>query len=333
MEIRPFEFDYKELIDLIDASWPREHNGYIDYTEPFLRHIIESPDTDNDLTLCIYKNNKLVSFLYSKKTNIYINGIKYKALLNSLASTRPDEMHWFPYIKLKDYCIKKAIKMGYQLNFGFAAMGIQNNNIEQLYAQKNKFYYVVANSFGALNAIPGDIIRNTFNRDNDIKICALNESLIENCLQLINQFILKKCTIYQEWKNNSFLYYFSKLNFSEGKVILKKNKIVGFVGYSKFIMKFKTVRRKICVIYHFFMDNLDDFEKETVLHLIANHIQKDGFDGISIPNTGYFSFDLLYKKIGLKRLPFQIYKTNLLMSMFTEKHYLKPKEKFYLEIL
>ena len=219
MEIRPFEPDYKALSRLIEQSWAVEHAGRIDFSEAYLKYLIEAPDTDWESTLGAYNKGTLIGFLLSKEKTVFIRGKPYKGLQQTLASTHPDFASQFPYIKVKDASIKRAVDRGYELNFGFIASGIKNNHIERLFAEKKGFQCTLVRSFGWLGYAPtkADLERERIETE-DVRISAFHPDDADRCLQIV-ELASARCPVFLEWDRESFLSRLSDPEFCAGKTV------------------------------------------------------------------------------------------------------------------
>ena len=332
MEIRPFASDYSELRRLIQYAWALEHDGHIDFTEQYLQYLIESPDTDPYLTLGAYRNGTLISFLLSKKRRILVHGHEYKGLLHTLGSTHPDYAYLFPYIKLKDACVTKAAAQGYCLNFGFAAWGIKNNRIERLYAEKKGFQCTLVNSFGWLGWSPADgAVDRQKNETGDVRLHPPDPSDTDRIIKIMDQ-AAGRCPVFQKWDKSSFLSRLTQPTFFEGKAVSINGDVKGFIGLSIIDTVYKHLKRKICFLYHLFMDSLPGPVKQGVIRSLMEEMKAADVDGISVPNTGYFETGFL-KQMGFKEIPFQKYKTNLYITLFKDRIAFGRNEPFYLEIV
>ncbi len=331
MEILPFQSDYHELSQIIKKAWPLEHEGHIDFTADYLQSLVLSPDTEKDLTLGAYHKGKLISFLLSKKKRLTIHGCEYKALLNTLGSTDPEYAYLFPYVKLKEHSIRNGLERDYRLNFGFMAWGINNNVIERLFAEKMKFHCHRVNSFGWFG-LPLEEYQGAgeLGLDSSIQIRSFTPQDGKQCLALIEAAI-NPCAIYQRWEMATFISRMRQTVFNGAKVVLVNGDLAGFVGYTQLDLSYKTLKRKICFLYHLFLDILPDRSKKMIIDSIAHEMKDGGVQGISIPNTGYFSPGFL-KEMGFKELPFKKLKTNLYMTVFDETIPFTDQESFYLEI-
>jgi hypothetical protein len=347
MEIRPFESDYRQLRRLIQQAWAREHDSHIDFTESYLQYLIESPDTEPLLTLGAYQNGALVSFILSKKRRVIIHGKDYIGLQQTLAATHPDYTHLFPYIKVKAASIKTAVDQGYDLNFGFAAWGIKNNSIEALYAEKKGYQCTRVHSFGWLGYTPTDAVFDGSGSmgpsdrppdrppdpqsDASIQLLPFAPPDAAGCLDIINR-AADGCSIFQNWSKSTFLSRFSSPVFCEGKVLRVDGRQTGFIGLSKFDMIKGRTKRKVCFIYHLFLEEMTDSMKQGVMAAIIAEMKDSGVEVISVPHTGYFNGDYL-KKMGFRDVPFQRYKTNLYVTMFKNRLSFGTAEPFYLDII
>ena len=344
MEIRPFESDYRQLRRLIHQSWAQEHESHIDFTETYLQFLIESPDTEPSLTLGAYQNGTLVSFILSKKRRVIIHGKEYLGLQQTLGATHPDYAHLFPYIRLKSSSIKTAVDQGYDLNFGFAAWGIKNNHIEPLYAEKKGFQCTRVHSFGWLGYAPADSVADWSgpNQPSDqpsdqssdqssVQLQPFKPSDAEGCLDIMNR-AAGRCVIFQKWDKHAFVSRIFPPVFCEGKVVRVNGKQKGFIGLSKFDMIYRRFKRKICFIYHLFLERMSEPMKQAVIGSIIAEMRHAGVEVISVPHTGYFNGDYL-KRMGFKDVPFQKYKTNLYVTMFKNSLSFGAAEPFYLEIV
>ncbi len=332
MEIRPFESDYRQLRRLIQRAWPREHESHIDFTETYLQFLIESPDTEPILTLGAYQNGTLISFIMSKKKRIIIHGKEYLGLQQTLGTTHPDYAHLFPYIKLKDSSIKTAVDQRYDLNFGFAAWDIKNNHIEPLYAEKKGFQCTRVHSFGWLGYTPADSVADWSGMvESSVQLQPFEPSDAERCLDIMNR-AADRCVIFQKWDKHAFVSRLFPPVFCEGKVVRVNGKRKGFIGLSKFDMIYRRLKRKICFIYHLFLERMSEALKQAVIRSIITEMRQAGVEAISVPHTGYFNGDYL-KKMGFKDVPFQKYKTNLYVTMFKNSLSFDTDEPFYLEIV
>ena len=340
MEIRPFESDYCQLRRLIQQAWAREHDSHIDFTETYLQYLIESPDTEPILTLGAYQNGALVSFILSKKRRVIIHGKEYLGLQQTLGTTHPDYAHLFPYIKLKSSSIKTAVDQGYDLNFGFAAWGIKNNLIEPLYAEKMGFQCIRVHSFGWLGYTPADSVADWSgpNQPSDqssvqssVQLQPFEPSDAAGCLDIMNR-AAGRCVIFQKWDKPAFVSRLFPPVFCEGKVVRVNGKRKGFIGLSKFDMIYRRLKRKICFIYHLFLERMSEPMKQAVIGSIISEMRHAGIEAISVPHTGYFNGDYL-KKMGFREVPLQKYKTNLYVTMFQNSLSFGADEPFYLEIV
>ncbi|MCP4630568.1 MAG: hypothetical protein GY850_44705 [bacterium] len=332
MEIRPFDSDYRQLRRMIQRAWAREHESHIDFTETYLQFLIESPDTESILTLGAYQRGTLVSFILSKKKRIIIHGKEYLGLQQTLGTTHPDYAHLFPYLKLKSSSIKTAVDQGYDLNFGFAARGIKNNHIEPLYAEKKGFHCSRVHSFGWFGYTPADSGADWSGMEkSSVQLQPFKPSDAKSCLNIMNQAACR-CVIFQKWDKHTFESRFFPSIYCEGKVVRINGKRKGFIGFSKFDMIYRRLKRKICFIYHLFLERMSEPMKQAVIGSIIAEMRQAGVEVISVPHTGYFNGDYL-KKMGFKDVPFQKYKTNLYLTMFKNSLSFAPDEPFYLEIV
>jgi hypothetical protein len=333
MEIRPFDSDYRQLSRMIHEAWAGEHESHIDFTETYLKFLIESPDTEPSLTLGAYQNGNLVSFVLSKKRRIFINGKEYLGLQQTLGTTRPDYAHRFPYIRLKAASIKTAVQRGYDLNYGFIAWGIKNNRIEALFAEKEGYQCNRVHSFGWLGRAPVDPVpeRRVADPPSDVQLQPLEPPDADGCLEIIHRSA-EACSIYQKWDKETFRQHFLQSDFCQGRIVRIGGRQTGFIGLSKFDMIKARTRKKVCFIYHLFIEEMTDPMKEGVMAAIIDEMRGEGVEVISIPHTGYFNGDYL-KKLGFKAMPFKRFKTNLYITMFRKSLSYGIDEPFYLEIV
>jgi len=336
MEIRPFSCDYSDLLELVRRAWPAEHKGYLDYTEKDLEDIFQAPDTDPRLTLGAYRNGKLVAFLLSKRKRLAIHGREYLGLFNTLASTHPDHAHLFPYLRLKERCIEKAVDRGYRLNFGFVAEGIKNGSIESLYARRKGFHCCRVHSFSSLMAPetedgPSPPLRDASESLDGLTIRPFRESDTDRCLEIVRDAVAR-CPVHEKWDRASFLHHFIRRAGSFARVVEREGRVEALAGCLGAVMNYRRFQRKVRIFYDLFLDRLTEAQKQGVFGLVADQSKREESDGIAVPNTGYFHTGFL-ERMGYQSLPFRSYQTHLLVTFFGDPVELGPRDPFYLEIL
>ena len=332
MEIRPFEPDYKALSRLIAQSWAVEHESRIDFSEAYLKHLIDAPDTDWESTLAAYSKGTLIGFLLSKEKTVIIRGKPYKGLQQTLASTHPDFASQFPYIRVKDASIKKAVDRGYELNFGFVASGIKNNRIERLFSEKKGFQCTLVRSFGWLGYAPTKAgLERERDDTNDVRISAFHPDDADRCLNIMEQ-ASARCPVFLKWDMASFLSRLSDPEFCTAKTVRIDGEIQGFVCISNLGLVYKHLRRKVFFLYHLFLDVLPEPVKKAVICSIMDEMKAKEAQGISVPDTGYFDAGFL-KRMGFKEPPFKKYQTNLYITSFKGGIPFDPDTPFYLDII
>lgn len=313
MEIRPFDNNYNELALLIEKAWPREHSSHIDFTPAYLEHLLSSPQMNRDLTVAGYENGKLISFLLSKSKKFCINGIPYKALFNSMATTDPQHRHLFPYIKIKDFVIKHAREMGYSLECGFIADGIGNNIIEKIYAEKYGLTCAIVGTFGSgiLPLNPHQYGKENSTTNEEIKTRQYKIEDVGFCLEIMN-WTLKEtpCEIIEQSELDHRL---GESPFSECYLTETKNSIQGFVGITKVNVLHGHIRRKMGFIYHLFIEQLSKCERKVFLGSVIKTLSSQGLDALSIPLTGYFDQQII-SDIGFKPLLMKKSLTNFFVT-------------------
>jgi|GEM_PF-1360882 len=333
LEIQEFDQDYQALSELIHRSWPSEHKNFISYTPQYLESIIDTYDLEPELTLQAKIGDKMIGFVLSKKKRLSIQGKFYKALFNTLATTDPKYANFFPYLKMKDRYIKAAVGKGFDLNYGFAAWGIKNNQIEQFYAEKKGFQCHLAASFGALTgdleslaAFSGKTVDLT-----KIVVRDYQSNDLDACLSLLPQ-ATSAPLIYEHREPENLDAHFLPSEFSRTQVIQKGTAIVGLVNYKTVTMNSTNFSRNSAIIYSLLIDQLSLEQKKHVLSGISKSLLKAGVNGLSIPHTGYFERKSL-EGMGFLEVPFPWNKTNLYISFFKDSLTLEKNMKFYLEII
>ncbi|MBN2533964.1 MAG: hypothetical protein JXB88_13825 [Spirochaetales bacterium] len=329
--IQPFDNNFKELSALIHQSWKYEHKNYVNFTPEYLEYLITSPMTIKKLTLGAYSGKELVSFILSIEKEVMVSGKKYKALFNTLATTNPEYSAYFPYIKIKNHCIKELLGREYDLCYGFAANGIRNNEIEQLIAKQNKLACQLIKSFGALYKVPEDPeVFQPLNKKR-FEVKSIKPEDITLCINLIRKSV-DTCEIYEIPDQAAFSKRLMYSKYNDTLVALKDGIIEGLINYSKLEFKNKNFNRRVAVIYNVFVDRLNPGEIQMLFKELERKVLTQGIEGISIPDTGYFnSQDILalgYLKSFLKTQTTNLYFTG-------KKDYLDNLKDvtFYLEII
>jgi len=331
LEIRPFDSDYRQLRRMIQQAWAAEHTSHLDFTEPYLQFLVESPDTEPTLTLGAYQNGALISFIFSRKKRLTIYGKEYLALQQTLGTTHPDHAHRFPYLKLKTASIKAAVDHGYDLNYGFIAWGIANNRIERFFAEKKGYRCSRVHTFGWLGYSTAARLPAAPGGSSDIRLRRLEPADIDECLQIINRST-DSCAIFQKWDRITFHSRFFHRDGSEGRIVSRDGQPSGFIGWSQFDILTGHSRVSVGFIYHLFLDLLKDSEKQAAIGAVIEALKDAGVDVISVPDTGYVNCGFL-KRMGFKTMPFNRYKTHLSVTMFGNGPAFGSDEPFYLEII
>ena len=332
MEILPFDGNFRELSKMIRKAWMRDHRSSIDYKAEYIQHLVTCPHMDKNLTLGGYYKGKLISFILSLNRTVMINGKKYRALLNSLASTDPEWEHLFPYLKIKNYYVKKAIESGYELNFAYAVPGSKNIQIEVKYASKNEYQCVPLGPFSSIvYSLNGDLSVQKEYSAGDTQLQSYKDHDVSECLAIIRRQN-KAVALKQEWEIESLRRKLFCTNIRRTEVFKTKGTVKGFISSHVVDFRYPNYNRKILTIDNFFIDILpEDTRRDIVRHFIDSCRRMD-IDGISIPNTGYFD-PRVVRQEGFQILPFTASRTELFITMFHETVDLSPDTDFYLEIL
>jgi hypothetical protein len=334
LRIVPFKGNYQELAGLIQRTWPNEHRSFIKYTPEYLEYLITSPDTLNELTLGAYVDGKLVGFLLSKQKKLIINKKSYKTLLNTLATTDPNFASLFPYIKIKDLCVNRAIMQGFDLNCGFAAWGIGNNDIEVLYADKKKLQCVRVNSFGTLvrGLESGQRNNKLISQSRAICIRDFTSNDFYQCIDIMKEEISQKCNVFEKLEKKSHLTRLTPSKFAQTIVVEYDGLVSGLINYTILTLVYKNIVRKTAIIYNYFLQRLCFKQKLFIMTKLCKQLNRIKVDAISFPNTGYFDEQDL-KKMGFIEIPFKSGKTNFYITSFHKQLELNYPCPFYMEII
>lgn len=332
MEILPFDGNLQELAQMINRSWPREHRTYNDYSMGYLRHLMDHPRRDPDLTLGGYHKGRLICFIFSVGIEGTIGGRRYRVLLNSLATTDFDHKHLFPYLRIKDFCVKRAIESGYDLNAGYAVQGIQNNQIEIIYARRNGFQCLVMRPFASLvYAWRGKMARRKDRGSKDLRIRPYRGTDLFECLSLMRRQN-QDLRLRQEWDEVSLHYKLSYPEIRYTDVIEFGDAVNGFINSGVMEFIYPNYKRRILVIDNFFIGTLPQGIQREVLRQFLERRRKMNLDGISLPAMGYFDPVVAHQE-GFQEMPFRKSQTRLFLTVYRGTIRLSSDADFYLEIL
>ncbi|UCH94838.1 MAG: hypothetical protein JSV88_31910 [Candidatus Aminicenantes bacterium] len=332
-QLKAFSGEYQALSEMIHRAWPQEHSGYIDFTPGYLQYIIEAPDTDKQLTLGVYRGNRLISFLLSKKKWVQINGQRYKALLNTLSTTEPGEARYFPYLKIKNQCLDQALVRGFQASYGFLDYKIKNIEIEQHFARKRHFFGITVRSFGNYvkpvkkNADPPAASAMYRIRPAQVQDAHQCTHMIEQVQQSSPQKIMEKpdARLLQYWLENkdfNFIYLFEK-----------SGQICGFIRCEPLHYIRAREKQKVISIKQLFFVHCSLREKQELLKQFCSIVNQEEASVISIPDTGAWDTEMLkaneFIKISFKHMLRYLY----LVLFESPTAEIRNDEDFYLDIV
>lgn len=331
IEFRQFDRDFNSLSELINSSWQREHDIYLDYTPDYLSFLNNAPDVMPDMTLGAYLNGELISYVFSKIKNIVIENKTYKTVLYSLASTNENFIKYFPYLKLRDICMKKSREMDFDISYGFAANGISNNEIERFICKKFKNIFFLVNNFS--NYIYDlNKIQNILTLPENVRFEIINHENCEECVALINENI-SKLPIYEVLDKNLYMYKYDS-DYYYSRAIYCDDILSGIISGLIIEMRVNNSKRKIVIIYDLFLENIDSDLQISIFTKIVNELKLLGVEKASVPDTGCFSKETAHN-LGLKKNPFNKRETNFSMTVIKDSLTLNLQNNnpFYTEII
>ncbi len=329
MEIRPFQGQYEELADLIARAWPLEHKGHAGFSAEYLRFLLSAPDVDRELTLAAFVGGRPTAFLLSKSKRLVIGGERRRGLFQTLATADPRHSHEFPYLKIKDRCVRMAQERGYELSYGFIAQGIRNNEIEKSYAARRGFSCILAAAFGWFAGLPDDATGT--GKDAVLEIREPVPQELTDCRSLMEEGIRTRA-VFEEWTPTAFAYRAVGNPFNQPLLVLKDGIAVGWLLYTRLTMQYPRVRRKVAVVYDLFLQRLTGTERTWVFRRLKNRCAEEGIEGISIPNTGSLPKEDL-RNAGFLESSLGSHRTNLYFTFFGDDRPVESGLSFYLEII
>lgn len=308
--IRPFDGNYQRLSDMIRRAWPLEHQGFIDFTPRYLQYLIERPDTDNRLTLGAYREDKLVSFLLSKRKMVATAGKKEKALLNTLSTTDPEAAFDFPYLPLRELCLEEAIQNGYVLSYGFMDHNIKNLSIERLLAEKRGLHYRIVRSFG--NYVFALGTGKKIERPKSIfSLSALGPEESAAWLARVSRQT-RSLSIREVWDKSSLLYQHGHKGFDFFYAFKKQEAVQGFVQYQRVGYRNGSRIQEVAFIKQLCFRGGHDRQRLSFLRLLIRHLWETGLYAVSIPDTGAWDASFI-ESAGFIRMSFKNMQRSLFM--------------------